>query len=147
MYYSFVMGVDKSINELEKEGFEIEKLGSSYSVSFPEEKVSMWEEFIATHLGKDCWNEYLTRHGVVFLFQLADGIKRYELEDYESDEVLRLCEKLSQCKFESIKSMLLDNNFYKEIIESEEFGMEDFGLEIFGIDEDGVEYVEEDSWE
>ena len=53
---------------------------------------------------------------VIFLFHLPNGFKRYEVKDYENDEVLSLCEKLCECKFESIKKMLSDNSFYKSVI-------------------------------
>ena len=43
---------------------------------------------------------------VVFLFCLQDGIKRFEVENYQNDQVLKLCEKLCDCKFDSIKEML-----------------------------------------
>lgn len=116
MYYSYVMGIDKSIYELEKEGFLIECDGENYMVSFPKEKALVWEGFISEHLEFEYWNEYLTENGVVFLFHLEDGIKRYEVENFINDEVLKLCERLCECKFESIKKMLSDNHFYKTMI-------------------------------
>ena len=48
------------------------------------------------------------------MFCLQDGIKRFEVENYRNDQVLKLCEKLCDCKFESIKEMLLGNWFYNE---------------------------------
>ena len=86
-------------------------------VSFPEEKASIWEDFITQHLALEYWNEYLTDDGCVFLFHLQEGIKRYEVRNYQNDEVLALCEKLCECKFESIKSMLMGNHFYKKVLE------------------------------
>ena len=47
---------------------------------------------------------------------LEDGFKRFEVDGYINDEVLSLCEKLCNCKFESIKKMLSDNWYYKTII-------------------------------
>ena len=44
-----------------------------------------------------------------------DGFKRYEVENFINNEVLELCEKLCDCKFESIKKMLSDNVFYGRI--------------------------------
>ena len=80
------------------------------------EKAQCWEEFIKKHLEVEDWNEYLAESKVIFLFNLPDGFKRYEVIDYENDEVLSLCEKLCECKFESIKKMLSDNSFYKSVI-------------------------------
>ncbi len=116
MYYSYVMGVDDKITALIAEGFEITNDGSNYIVTFPREKSSVWEEFISKHLELGYWNEYLTEYGVVFLFHLDDGIKRYEVYDFTNNEVLSLCEKLCECKFESLKQMLEGNHYYKEII-------------------------------
>ncbi len=79
MFYSYVMGIDNSINELRNQGFLIENDGNNYMVSFLKEKATIWEEFVKKHLEVGCWNEYLTDNGVVFLFHLQDGIKRYEV--------------------------------------------------------------------
>ena len=113
MYYSYVMGIDNSIFELKNQGFVIEHDGNNFMVSFEKEKAPIWEVFISGHLEFGYWNEYLTEDGVVFLFHLEDGIKRYEVHNFKNDEVLALCEKLCECKFESIKSMLVGNHFYK----------------------------------
>ena len=110
------MGIDSTINDLKNEGFIVEADGNNYMVSFSEDKSEIWETFISTHLKLGFWNEYLTDTGVVFLFHLQDGIKKYVVNDYENDEVLRLCEKLCKCKFESIKNMLRENHFYKDKI-------------------------------
>ena len=116
MYHTYVMGIDNSISELEKEGFIIENDGPNYKVSFPRNKSELWESFIKGHLEVEYWNEYLTEDKVVFLFHLQDGFKRYEVDNYVNDEVLHLCEELCNCGFESIKKMLSDNGFYKTII-------------------------------
>ena len=116
MYYSYVMGIDDSILRLEAKGFTIIKDGNNYQVSFPEDKAWCWEEFIKQHLEVEYWNEYLTEDKVIFIFHLPDGFRRYEVKDYDNDEVLGLCEKLCDCKFESIKQMLSNNSFYRSII-------------------------------
>lgn len=116
MYYSYVMGINNSIYELENQGFTVEGDGKNFMVSFPKSKASVWEAFIMNHLAFEYWNEYITEDGVVFLFHLQDGIKRYVVDNFENDEVLALCEKLCECKFESIKAMLLGNHFYKKIL-------------------------------
>lgn len=117
MYYSYVMGIDSSIIELTGQGFIIEQDKKNYMISFPKEQASVWEEFITKHLELEYWNEYLTDDGVVFLFHLQEGIKRYEVHNFENDEVLALCEKLCECKFESLKAMLTGNHFYKKVLE------------------------------
>lgn len=116
MYHSYVMGVGNSILELQKEGFIIENDGDNYMISFPKEKSVMWEEFIAKHLELGYWNEYLTEADVVFLFHLEDGIKRFEVHNFENAEVLALCEQLCECKMESLKKMLAENHYYNQII-------------------------------
>ena len=116
MYYSYVMGIDDSILSLESKGFTIDKVENNYQVSFSEDKAQYWEEFIKKHLEVEYWNEYLAEDKVIFIFHLPDDIKRYEVKDYDNDEVLNLCEKLCNCKFGSIKKMLSDNSFYKSII-------------------------------
>jgi len=114
MFHSYVMGIGSSIYDLKKQGFVVEIDGNNYTVSFPEDKVDIWEEFISKHLELGFWNEYLTNVGVVFLFHLQDGIKKYVVKNYEDDEVLFLCEELCKSKFQSIKSMLSGNHFYND---------------------------------
>lgn len=116
MYHTYVMGIDDSIFVLEGQGFFVENDGSNYKVSFPKIKASVWEDFIKEHLEVEYWNEYLADDKVVFLFHLEDGFKRYEVNDFSNDEVLNLCGKLCNCKFESIKKMLSDNAFYKSLM-------------------------------
>ena len=116
MYHSYVMGIDSSIKALKFSGFTIEQDGTNYMVSFSKENASIWEEFISNHLEFGYWNEYLTESGVIFLFHLQEGIKRYVVDHYENEEVLNLCETLCECKFESMKSMLRGNHFYKDKI-------------------------------
>lgn len=94
----------------------IKRRSENYMVSFPRENAMIWEEFISVHLEFEYWNEYITENGAVFLFHLQDGIKRYEVNGFINDEVLGLCERLCECKFESIKRMLSDNHFYKNFI-------------------------------
>lgn len=116
MYYSYVMGIDESILSLEKKGFIIEKNQNDYQVSFSESNFQVWEEFIKKHLAINYWNEYLTEDKVIFIFHLTDGFKRFEVKDYDNDEVLALCERLCNSKFISIKKMLSDNSFYASIL-------------------------------
>lgn len=116
MYHSYVMGIDESILGLEQKGFLIEKVQNDYQVSFSEENASAWEDFIRQHLNENYWNEYLADDKVIFIFHLSDGFKRYEVKNYDNDEVLGLCEKLCNCKFVSIKKMLADNSFYRNFI-------------------------------
>ena len=116
MNYSYVMGMDDSILLLKQYGFSIEKDGCNFMVSFPQDKSSIWENFICKHLQKGYWNEYIQGDLVVFLFHLADGIKRYEVVSYQNSEVLALCEKLCECKFQSIYAMLKGNHFYSKYI-------------------------------
>lgn len=120
MCHSYVMGMDDSIYELEKYGFLIEKEWDNYKVSFAENQANIWEDFVSRHLQLGYWNEYITDGGiVVFMFHLEDGIKRYVVYFYDNNEVLALCEKLCECKFESIYAMLKGNHFYSNFIQEQ----------------------------
>lgn len=114
--YSYVMGVDESVLSLAKYGFDVKRDGENYTVTFSKDKASIWEDFVTKTLKREYWNEYFVDGKIVFLFRLRDGIKRYEVKNYENDEVLHLCEQLCECKFTSLKDMLLENWFYRENI-------------------------------
>ncbi len=118
--YSYVMGIDDSILSLKEEGFDVKSDGDNYTVKFPKYKAVDWERFISEHLKLEYWNEYLSDNEVVFLFHLRDGIKKYIVENYESDEVLKLCERLCDCRFESINKILSGNWFYRYVLEKGE---------------------------
>jgi hypothetical protein len=111
------MGTTKSIYELEEKEFIIQKVSESkYFVCFDKDKSRIWEEYICKSLDVNYWNEYLAEDHVVFLFHLVEGFKRYEVYNYDNLEVLKLCEKLCDCKFDSLKSMLEENTFYSRHI-------------------------------
>ena len=114
--YSYAMGMSNEIYELEKDGFIIEKDDNDFRVTFSKELSNRWEEFVIKHLEVEYWNEYICNNEITFLFHLKDGLKKYVVENYDNDEVLKLCEELCNCKFESIEKMIKDNEFYKEKI-------------------------------
>lgn len=116
MNYSYVMGIGKEIENLIDRGFSLKSFDGNYRVEFPDNKSQEWEKFISEHLEQEYWNEYITDTGVVFLFQLENGLKRYEVYNLENAEVLELCEKLCQCRFGTIKSMLAGNEYYYDKI-------------------------------
>ncbi|MDE6414236.1 MAG: hypothetical protein K2K48_02365 [Anaeroplasmataceae bacterium] len=117
MNYSYVMGIGNAISELASQGFSIGKDGDNYTVSFPNDLTAVWEDFIVNHLEVGYWNEYITEDKIVFIFRLSEGIKRYEVYNFQNDEVLGLCERLCDCKFVSLKKMLCDNHFYSQLIQ------------------------------
>ncbi len=117
MLYSYAMGVNSSIYNLEKYGFVIERDNNNFKVTFPENKKEIWEEYIKTQLKQGFWNDYISENNQsTFIFHLENGFKKYEVDDFKNDEVLSLCEKLCCCKFDSLEKMFKDNKFYKTIL-------------------------------
>ena len=111
MNYSYVMGIP-DINELRENGFNIKTYGENYGISFPDDKIKIFEEFICKNLQNGFWNEYLGKEKV-FIFKSENGeIKRYVLNNKNEEEILNLCSKFAEYKFESITKMLKDNKFY-----------------------------------
>lgn len=114
--YSYVMGIGESILSLNSSGFDIRRDGENYTVTFPMILSSEWEKYISKHLKSGYWNEYFVNDKIVFLFHIDSGIQRYEVSNYDHNKVLKLCEKLCECKFNSLKEMLLGNWFYHKHI-------------------------------
>lgn len=111
MNYSYVMGIP-DINELRENGFNIKTYGENYGISFPDDKIKIFEEFICKNLQNGFWNEYLGKEKV-FIFKSENSeIKRYILNNDNEEEILNLCSKFADYKFESITKMLNDNEFY-----------------------------------
>lgn len=116
MYYSYAMGIGENIYSLKDHGFIIKRRDSGFQVSFPKEKAKIWEDFVMANLEINYWNEYLTEDGVVFIFNLCDGIRRYDVKNFDNEEVLTICEELCDCDFGTIKDMLIGNKFYRKIL-------------------------------
>ncbi len=111
MNYSYVMGIT-DINELRENGFNIKIYGENYGISFSDDKIKIFEEFICKNLQNGFWNEYLGKEKV-FIFKSENSeIKRYVLNNDNEEEILNLCSKFAEYKFESITKMLKDNEFY-----------------------------------
>lgn len=72
MNYSYVMGVSKNIEELKKDGFNIEIDDEDYKISFPKGKEDTWENYIIKNLSNGYWNEYIGEN-IVFIFKFNDG--------------------------------------------------------------------------
>ena len=132
MYYSYVMGISKKIYALKGQGFKIKRSWQNYKVAFEKDKINIWEAFIAENLQVGYWNEYLTENAVVFIFKLQDGIHRYEIYDFDNQEVLGLCRKLCNCNFSSIKNMLEGNRFYKKILTKRYKSGDNYGNKAIG---------------
>lgn len=113
MNYSYVMGVN-NINELKQNNFKLKSFGNNYGVIFDDNKIEKFEKYICETLNDGAWNEYLGKEKV-FIFKFKNGeIKKYILESNNEKEILKLCCKFTDCKFESIDKMLRENSFYKE---------------------------------
>ena len=113
MNYSYVMAVN-NINELIENGFNVKPTDEDYVISFTDDKIAFYEEFIRNNLQNGFWNEYLGKEKV-FIFKFEDGrVQKYTLNDSNEDEILNLCRKFANTNFESIDKMLRDNDFYKK---------------------------------
>jgi len=109
--YSYIMGID-NVDKLENNNFQLESYGNNYGVSFVDDKLNIFEEYIYETLKKGFWNEYLGKEKV-FIFKFKNGeIKKYILNDDNEQEILKLCCEFANCEFESINKMLRDNSFY-----------------------------------
>lgn len=74
--------------------------------------MQIWEQFIKDQLKVGFWNEYISKDKIVFLFKLENDFRRYEVIDFENDEVLLLCRKLFDPNINSIEVMITSNDFY-----------------------------------
>lgn len=74
--------------------------------------MQIWERFIKDQLKVGFWNEYISKDKIVFLFKLENDFRRYEVIDFENDEVLLLCRKLFDPNINSIEEMITSNDFY-----------------------------------
>lgn len=113
MNYSYIMGIN-NIDKLKQNNFIIKSFGKHYGVTFDDDKIELFEEFISESLENGFWNEYLGKEKV-FIFKFNNGeIKKYILNKDNENEILKLCCEFANYEFESIDKMLMDNSFYTE---------------------------------
>lgn len=114
---SYLMGVNDSTMALTSRGFNVEEDGKHFKISFPSEKAEYYEDYIINNLNEGYWNEYISDH-VVFIFKFKNGtIKRFVLDENNHDVILKLCCEFASAEFNSIKDMLLGNDFYKNNVD------------------------------
>lgn len=111
MNYSYVMGVD-NVETLDETKFQIEEIDGDYGISFLDDYIEEYEEFIEENLRPTYWNEYLGDE-IVFIFKFGNGnIKRIVRDGVNDEEILELCRKFAGVDFEDIDTMLSENSFY-----------------------------------
>jgi hypothetical protein len=107
------MGANDKVMELTSEGFQIEKVGNDYKVSFPKQKADVYENYICNNLKEGYWNEYIGDI-IVFIFKFEEGItKKFILDESNYNVILNMCSEFAQTEFYSIEDMLLGNDFYR----------------------------------
>ena len=112
MNYSYIMGINNA-NELIENGFNVQKTDEDYLVSFSDEKIGFYEDFICKNLQNGFWNEHLGKE-IVFIFKFQDGrVQKYILNDSNENEILTLCRKFADTNFESGDKLLRDVDFYR----------------------------------
>jgi hypothetical protein len=116
---SYAMGVDDSIYDLKKDGFEITEDDGDYKVRFNSDKASIWEKYITDHIQDTYWNEYinLDDHEINFMIKENGQIERYINSGFnENPKLLAICNRLCEGDFKTMKDLLLSNDFYKSYI-------------------------------
>lgn len=122
MYYSYLMGLKKEIfssakmNKLKKNVVGIIKNEKdAYGVCFTEDQINNYEKFVINNLKNGFWNEYVGEEGkiIVFIFKFNNGeVKRFQLDNTNEQEILKLCSEFAKTEFTSIRKMILDNDYY-----------------------------------
>ena len=112
---SFVMGIDDTIKQkLDNINavYDIED-GKYYLTKIPKSRISEFEKIIKDNLKSGFWNEYIS-DTVVFIFKTPNNdILRFEWNNENENEILKLCNEYANFDKKSIKEMLLDEDFYK----------------------------------
>ena len=92
MNYSYIMGVD-NVDSLDRTKFDIEEIDGDYGVSFEDDYIEEYEEFIKENLRPTYWNEYLGEE-IVFIFKMDNGTIKRIVRDELNDEEIHLFSQL-----------------------------------------------------
>jgi leucyl-tRNA synthetase len=116
---SYIMGTEDIKNDLQNLGIEVDSITDSghFFVSFKAEDAEKYEKFIGEKLKPGFWNEYLLEDKAVFIFKDRQGtISRFDWNAKNENELLALCNKYADAKFESIRLMLEGNSWYQKYL-------------------------------
>jgi len=121
-YKSYLMGASKiSDRELKNLGIKIieTKSDGDRLLIIPNDKIENYIKIIELKLDKGFWNEVVGNE-IIFVFRFNDGkVKKFILNDNNSEEVAKLCSKFSGESYEKtsdILGYLLDNEFYSDYV-------------------------------
>jgi len=121
-YKSYLMGASKiNDRELKNLGIKIVETKSDGDrlLIIPNDKIENYLKFIELKLDKGFWNEVVGNE-IIFVFKFDDGkVKRFVLNDNNSEEIARLCSKFNGESYEKTSDLLgylLDNEFYSDYV-------------------------------
>ena len=116
---SYLMGVENAEKDLKKLGVKFSKDGKYYEVELTADQLADYEKFVDKNLAEEYWNEYIVDGEAHFTFKQKGGeLKKivWKRGDKEK-ELLALCEKFAETKFESVEKMITDNEFYADVFD------------------------------
>ena len=116
---SYLMGVGSVDKELKKLGVEFAKDDGGYLVTLKPEQIEAYEKFVDDALQEGYWNEYIVDGEAHFTFKEKGGkLKKITWKPGDKEkELLTLCEKYAETKFESIEKMIRDTEFYADTLD------------------------------
>ena len=116
---SYLMGVESVDEELKKLGVEFAKDDGSYLVTLKPEQIEVYEKFVDGALKDGYWNEYIVDGEAHFTFKEKGGkLKKITWKPGDKEkELLALCEKYAETKFESIEKMIRGTEFYADALD------------------------------
>ncbi len=116
--FSYAMGINERIINLDKNKFKINDDESDYEIIFNKEDTFLYEKFIVENLEVGYWNEYIIDDKIVFMFKEIDGLlNKYVLSEENNEQILNKCSKFAEANFASIRQMFLDTPFYSDKLE------------------------------
>ena len=117
---SYLMGIGSAEKELKKLGVKFAKDGKYYTVELEPGQITDYEKFVDKNLAEEYWNEYIVDGVAHFTFKMKGGeLKKIVWRQGDDEkELLALCEKFAETKFENVEKMITDNEFYADVFEN-----------------------------
>ncbi len=120
---SYLMGVDDVDEELREMGAEFRKEDGDYLVILKPEQVEDYEKLVDDKLQNGFWNEYIANGEAKFTFKDKAGkLHKYGWRQGDDEkEILTLCNEYAEADFKSIRKMITDVEFYREVLDEAYF--------------------------